>query len=206
MKITYFLAAVMLLLIAVAMSLLRIWDCEADTKALPEKRFRRELACDVAVRRHGVFGVDFVACDRAYIEKMKCGMFSIGAFNVLVLDGLSVVLPPGEPPDACVEANEVQDAARLLEELGVTKDILRGNGLRARFSGLRINGFRLATIDAESNVIPRLAAVRGELSRAGLMLRDCDIIQKGMTNRVGEAVLKTRPRLNVRWYGGQLDL
>ena len=58
--------------------------------AKTSKRFSRELAADVSLRRHGVYGVDFVLCGSCWIEKLKHGPFTFGGLNVLVLKDLAV--------------------------------------------------------------------------------------------------------------------
>lgn len=173
-----------------------------------KKRFSRELASDVSVRRHGVYGVDFVRCGNCRIEKRKLGGLSLGCFNVLVLENLAVVIPPREKTGQMGEKASDREisAKELSEELGIGKDFLKANGCGLRFSGLRIVNLSVATLDALSNAVPRFVAESGVAKSDGLHLSGCGIIQDSQTNCVGRAVLKPKPILRLEWSGGDLKL
>ena len=42
-----------------------------EARSRPAKSFRRDLAEDVRIGHHGVYGVDFVRCGKCSLEKMR---------------------------------------------------------------------------------------------------------------------------------------
>lgn len=166
--------------------------------------FGRGVAEDVSVRKHGYYGIDFIRCGSCSIEKRKLGPLTLGGFNVLVLTDLSVVIPREE--DQTTAASDETTAMELANRLGVTRELTGAQGVPFKFSGLRVEGLRIATLDAATNVCPRLVAASGEAARDGLHLRGCAIIRDGKTNAVDRAVLKVKPDLCLVWSAGELKL
>ena len=204
------LAAVALAIVCSAVWVtLRFGDDLADRQTMSRKRnFTVGMAEGFSLRRHGYYGVDFVKCGNCRVEKRKIGGFSIGCFNELVLENLSVVIPPdllssGDEP--AKNARPVS-AKELAAAIGVDDDFLKAHGWRMRFSGLRISNLSVATLGDASNAVPRFVARNGIAKLDGLHLKNCGIIQKDLTNRVGDAVLKIRPSLRLEWSGGEMAL
>ena len=173
-----------------------------------KRNFTVGLAEGVSVRRHGIYGVDFIRCGKCRVEKRKLGALTLGCFNVLVLEDLSVVIPPREPADDAVsnESGGGVSARELAEGLGLNEGFLKSQGCRLRFSGLKISGLSVATLDAASNAVPRFVAANGTAERDGLHLVGCGIITGTSTNAVGSAVLKIKPDLRLVWSSGELKL
>lgn len=206
-----------LALVAVALAIVcsavwvtqRFGDDLADRQTVSRKRnFTIGMAEGFSLRRHGYYGVDFVKCGNCRIEKRKIGGFSIGCFNELVLENLSVVIPPdllSSGDEFAKDARSVS-AKNLAAAIGVDDDFLKAHGGRMRFSGLRISNLSVATLDDASNAVPRFVAKNGIAKSDGLHLEDCGIIQKDLTNRVGDAVLKIKPSLRLEWSDGDLKL
>lgn len=171
----------------------------ADVRAGRKRSFAVGVAEDVSVRRYGVFGIDFIRCGKCRIEKRKLGALTFGAFNELVLEDLSVVVPPvgffAESDGARISsgAKTSPSAEDLTAGLGIGKDFLLSQGCNLRFSGLRITDFALSTLDAATNVVMRMWARRAEAKRDGLRLSDCLLVEDGRTNRVAQAVLRINP-------------
>lgn len=151
---------------------------------------RNEIAEGLKVGRAGIYGVDLVSCTRVRIEKMKRGPFALGGFNVLALDNLKVVLPGALRQNAADDNAKGVDAAAVLRDIGVSHDFLRLNGIRRRFSGLRINGLELSRLDDATNVVWLLTAQSGEFKREGLELKDLKINGMNGVESVSTAILK----------------
>lgn len=183
---------------------------EGDDGRAPsrKRRFSVEMAEGFALRRPGYYGVDFVRCGKCRIEKRKIGGFSIGCFNELVLEDLSVVIPPDSSPSNRKTGNSARKASAkdLAAAIGVNADLLKSHGWRLRFSGLRISNLSVSTLDASSNAVPRFVAVSGVAKTDGLHLQGCGIICRKETNCVGCAVVKIKPQLRLEWAGGELPL
>lgn len=166
------------------------------------KRFSRELAADVSLRRHGVYGIDFVRCRSCRIEKLKHGPFTFGGLNVLVLEDLSVVIPPREEADP--EFGPIT-ARSFAARLGIDNDFLRTQGTGLKFSGLRIERLDLSRLEG-TNVVKVLSARAGEIKGDGLHLTGCGIMNCKGTNEVDLAILKYKPHLRLEWPDGEMDL
>ena len=173
-----------------------------------KRNFTVGLAEGVSVRRHGIYGVDFIRCGKCRMEKRKLGALTLGGFNVLVLEDLSLVIPPRELAGDSVkgEGGDAVSARELADGLGLNEGFLKSQGFRLRFSGLKVSGLSVATLDAASNAVPRFVAANGTAERDGLHLAGCGIITNNSTNAVGSAVLKVKPDLRLVWPSGELKL
>ena len=171
-----------------------------EARSRPAKSFRCDLAEDVRLSRHGVYGVDFVRCGKCSLEKRRKGVLTFGGLNVLVLEDLKVVIPPADTTKTNAVAEGIS-AREIASRLGVDNSFLGMRGVGFRFSGLRIVGLELAHLEG-TNVVQDLSASRGEMSLGGLLLRDCGIIDGNRTNRVEEALLRFSPHLILEWEGG----
>lgn len=166
------------------------------------KRFSRELAADVSLRRHGVYGIDFIRCGSCRIEKLKHGPFTFGGLNVLVLKDLAVVIPPREENNP---ESGPMTARSFAARLGMNDDFLRAQGAGLKFSGLRIERLQLSRLEG-TNVVKVLSAKAGEAKGDGLHLTDCSIMNCKGADEVDLAILKHKPHLRLEWPGGELDL
>lgn len=185
----------------------RFADGRMEERTSSRKRnFTVSAAEGLSVRRPGYYGIDFVRCGKCRIENRKLGALTLGGFNVLVLDDLSVVLPERHERDSFSTSDKRGTAKDLAAVFGVDNDLLNANGWRPRFSGLRISNLDVAALDAATNVIPCFVAARGEAKRNGLHLSGCGIISGTLTNWVGEAVLSVKPTLRLTWSSGSMEL
>jgi hypothetical protein len=177
---------------------------------LPAKRavpIRTEIAEGLKVGRAGIYGIDLISCDRVGIEKRERGPFAFGGFNVLVLDNLKVVLPQGAQKDSVDENVERVDAASVLRDIGVSQNFLQSNGIRRRFSGLKVNGLELSRLDNATNVVRLLMAQKGEFKRVGLELKDLIVSRMNGDERISNAVLKKEHGvLKLVWSYGEMEL
>ena len=190
---------------------------EVAEKISSERRhvkLNRDIAEDVRVSRFGFYGIDFVSCARARMEKLKRGPFTLGCFNVLILDELKVVLP-----DVCAKTDMFggvspeHDAlakmtpSELLSQMGVSSDFLAMNGVVKRFSGLRINGLEISRLNAATNVVRVMTARKAEMKRNGLELLDSTINVDGYQENVSKAMLiRSKKSLKVVWSAGEFKL
>ncbi len=198
---------IFLLLVAVAVLVVFYGGAtESNPVAPQEKVFRRTLAEGVSVTRHGVYGVDFVKCRSCRLEKRKRGPLTFGGLNVLVMEDLSIVIPPvvGEK-----SADVADDSPRsLVRRLGVSDGFLTGRGLPVKFSGLRISNLEVSRLADGNRPELVFSARKAEAVRGGLALAGCVIVRPtGERENVGKAMLrKTKQKLCLSWRGGELDL
>lgn len=167
----------------------------------------------MSVRQHGLYGIDLITCKSCSIEKRKLGCFTIGGFNVLVLKDLSVVLPQKRADvsicasaEDCISADKEASAKEVFAALGITDSWLKAYNENVRFSGLRIEGLKLSTLDSRTNVVARFEAKNGIAERDGLHLSECLIYDHGRTNRLSQALLAVKPRLHLVWRGGEMEI
>ena len=173
------------------------------------KQFKRVIAEDVQVRQHGLYGIDLITCGSCRLEKRRLGMMTLGGMNTLVLEDLSIVLPPhnGCGDDPLDEADDERTSAReIVNRLGLSDRIVQMGGARLRFSGLKIKNLSLAMLSAETNICPSFVASWGEAQKDGLHLMGCKLTKDGRTNDIGRAVLKFKPDLCLIWPSGALHL
>ena len=165
------------------------------------------MAEGLSVRRHGCYGVDFIRCGSCRVEKRKLGGLTIGCFNVLCLDDLSIVIPDDlrvtKDGNAQLGSSRVS-AMELARGIGIDRDFLKSRGQGLSFSGLRVTKLALSTLDVGSNVVLRCVAARGEAMRDGLHLEGCGIVSGSVTNIVGTALLSVNPELKLAWRGGEM--
>ena len=123
-----------------------------------KKEFRKVLAEDLRVTRHGVPGVDLLRCGTCRLEKRKRGPLTLGGMNVLVLEDLSVVLPQEDSPEAggengvaASDSKRWSDARSIVQRFGITDGFLANRGLPVRFSGLRILNLSVSRLVGENS-------------------------------------------------------
>lgn len=176
------------------------------------KEFRRTLVENLSVTRHGVVGVEFVKCRACRLEKRKRGVLTLGGMNVLVLEDVSVVVPPndvpalaapsaGAPPPA---GSAVAGSHAVLRRLGISDGFLASRGVPVRFSGVRIANLEVSRL-AESNAVVLVFAARtAKAERGGLALSGCSL-----AGAVGKEVENARlgfsgDALRLVWEGGEM--
>lgn len=187
-------------------------DSHPHTEVLgQEKVFQRTLAEDLKVGRYGLHGIDLIKCGICRLEKRRNGVLTFGGFNILVLEDLSVVLPPvddaGEERKCTVGDADV--SREVVKRMGVSPEFLRRRGLGARFSGLRISRMTVGCVsDGGKKMELLFTAHSAESDSKGLTLSGCEIFDaSGSCQKVGKAVLTlSGGSLNLRWSGGELDL
>lgn len=187
----------------------------ARTAQRQKKELRKVLAEDLRVTRHGVRGVDLLRCGKCRLEKRKKGPLTLGGMNVLVLEDLSVVLPPEDSPAAKDGRGSVttvserrSDARGIARRFGITDGFLASRGLPVRFSGLKISHLSVSRLTKENAVKPLFKASAAEAVRGGLALKGCIVhrsSEEGM--QVGKAMLtQSGGRLRLKWGGGEMEL
>jgi len=180
-----------------------------------KKEFRKVLAEDLRVTRHGVPGVDFLRCGTCRLEKRKKGPLTLGGLNVLVLEDLSVVLPPEDPVSAggakgaaVPDSSRRSDARSIVRRFGVTDGFLANRGLPVRFSGLKISNLSVSSLVAGNSTQPLFKASSGEGVRGGLALKGCVVYRSsGEGMPVGKALLtQSGGKLRLKWRDGEMEL
>ena len=190
------------------------WGTEAPPgKERRTEQFSETLAEGVSVQRHGFYGVDFVKCGSCRVEKRKLGLFTLGGFNVLSLHDLSVVIPPGgadawreKSADAQRSDAGATTVREILAGMGISGESMRMCGAVPRFSGLTVVNLEVATLLGKTNVCPRFSAAYGVARRDGLHLKDCVVLENGVSNKVGDAVLRVKPEICLYWHTGRQRL
>jgi len=182
-------------------------DVESDEPARHRKSYRRDVCADVVVRRKGLYGIDLVRCGSCRIEKMKRGALKFGGFNELVLEDLSVVIPPagGGSVGDCRAERTSGTPRKVLQGLGIGDEFLSLRKLPMRFSSLRVERLSVSRLEG-TNVVAVFSAERGVAKREGLALTDCRVVTPTGTNDVGKALLTVEPVLRLVWPFGDLDL
>lgn len=165
------------------------------------KRYSQVLTEGAVLNKHGVYGVDFVRCRRCSVEKLRQGPLTFGGLNVLVLEGLEVVLPPSTNLTATAEPTTPRE---IVGRMGLDDSFVKSQGVSRKFTALRIEDLKVSLLRG-TNAVPAFSAAHGEAKRDGLHLRECDIIREG-TNHVPRALLKVKPSLRLEWAGGAWDL
>ena len=175
-------------------------------KAKPRrtKTFRQTLA--QGVHMAGASGVEAVRCRTCTLEKRRKGPFTLGGFNVLRLEGLRVVMPlDARPPRSSGRERDKEEGPQeVANYLGIGRSFLQIRGVKEKFSGLLVDSLEVAELDG-TNVVTVFTAEHGEAKRDGLHLTGCVVFSPD-TNAVGKAVLKVKPRPQLNWKGGSLDL
>lgn len=174
------------------------------------KVFKRTLVEGLSVTRHGTFGVEFVKCGTCRLEKRKSGVLTFGGMNMLVIEGLDVVIPPQDPceSDASADSQDHGDSRALVRRMGISDGFLSQRGIPFKFSCVRISRLSVSRLE-ESNVVVRVfSAKSAESTRDGLALEGCRVVRQGGDD---EIVQRARLRLlgrtlRLEWENGHLDI
>ena len=212
MKVYLQLAAILLLfaLVPFIPAWLDRLHVESETKSTrPKKVFRQTLAQGVQMESHDKPGTDAVRCRTCTLEKRRKGPLTLGAFNVLRLEGLYVLIPPDvkHAPSQKRDGGgngETTSSREIASRLGIGTSFLKVYGVTQKFSGLAVDSLEVARFEG-TNVVTAFTAEHGEAKRDGLHLTGC-VVYSPTTNAVGKAVLRVKPRLRLDWKGGGFDL
>ena len=153
-------------------------------------------------------GVDSIRFDSFRIEKMRMGMFALGGFNVLCLDGLVLNLPLEEDRTAAASAADAGAGRTATEAFAglLPRSFLQRAGVPARrFSGIRIRGLAVNRVE-NRHTVPVFAADEAKNSGQALEIRNCRVFEPGRTNFVGVARLVLQPAPALVWEGGMRKL
>jgi len=189
-------------LLLISIIVLFCWEDghDAHSELVKQKSFSRVIAEGLRYRDYQSFGVDRFAFKSCRIEKRRKGAITLGAFNVLVVDGLVLNLPAvasvsikGEP------ARESSFGWIKGDGLGETLVGSQGLGV-GRISGIRINGLTVNRCNNTNGVSLIFSATLAEsgMSKEGLHLQGCEVsTPDGSQMRVNKArlILKPAPKL-----------
>lgn len=153
-----------------------------------QKAYSVPVAEGVRYRDHEHLGFDRFAFKSCRVEKRRSGAITFGAFNVLVVEELTVNVPA--VPDMKV-SSETGAAEGFAERFLLSQGFVAG-----RFSGLRVAG--LTVNRCASNRVERVftaeLAESGFGKNEGLKLRECVVsAPDGRAARVREARLVMEP-------------
>lgn len=165
------------------------------------KPLKKDIVQNVIVNRHGYPGVDFIKCGGCRLEKKQRGIFSFGAFNVLVIDNLSITIPLGEQAakDLTSRTGDGRQSKEVLSELGVGGDFLMGKLKGVRFSDVRISNLEVSALTEDGKICKIFAAARAKGVRGGLALEGCLVYDDS-----GHVIHKGKSKLQKR--GGKYTL
>ena len=180
-----------------------------------KKEFSKEIAEGVRISRSGIYGVDVVTCGRCRLEKRKMGLLTMGGLNVLVLDDLSVVIPPQE--DDCVaslngeEPDTPNDSSvrSLVNRMGLSEGFFKTRGIPLKFSSVKINNLAVSKLTKSGDVEKVFNARRAESARGGLALSECLVYASNAEKpqlAQGAKLEKIGKYLRLRWEGGEVIL
>lgn len=207
MKVYFQLAAVLVLFALVPFVpawLDRLRSADEPDQKRPPKVFRQTLAQGVQMGLPGTAGIDAIRCRTCTLEKRKKGPLTFGAFNVLRLEGLYVLIPPDARKSHPREQERETSPHEVADRLGIGSSFLRMRGVTQKFSGLAVDSLEVARLDG-TNAVTVFTAKHGEARRDGLHLTGC-VVFAPTANAVGKAVLRVKPRLKLDWKGGSVDL
>ena len=184
-----------------------------EKRARHEKQLRKTLAEGVAIPMKDVVGVDMVKLGVARVEKKRHGFMSFGAFNVLVLENLSVVLPErdnglrqgrsaADSGDAAAKLRR-ERPKDLLARMGVTGLFLKSRGANLRFSDVRIEGLEVYRMEPGGTISPRFRAKSGYIKDNAMVLRGCDLPDG---THLGRARLSAKDDIRLTWNGGAMEI
>ena len=172
-----------------------------DVSREGEKQYARDVTEGFRFRHHRL-PVDSVVVRSCRIGKLRKGPLTFGGFNVLNVEGLELNLPFPKEDGRAAETNDLQS---VIGGIGLSESVRKIAGLGGkRFSAVRINGMIVNRI-VNGEVEPVFSAERAKNRGKTLALFGCKVVDAGVTNAVGDAVLRFRPTRLV-WAKGEKDL
>lgn len=156
-------------------------------------------------------------CGACRYGKMKLGVISIGALNVLEFDDLVVNLPPS--PQYAGQTNGVSatsEASLATQGDAVTAEVVDAfnlkpllsqlpKGLKKNLAGFRINRFTLNRMDGDALKLVLSAALVKSKGRR-VFLHDVAFTRNGLTEKLPSAELLLKPRIKLVWPNGSWDV
>lgn len=169
------------------------------------KVYSQELARDLVVNKHGLYGVDLLKCGSCRIEKMRRGLFTLGGLNVLVIEDLELVLQEFQ---GSIEDCGRQSAEDVLKSLGISDALMEKGKSHRSFSDVRISSLRINLLRDDGTVVPFLHAKSAKAAkRGGLKLDGCRFMSGGQWpwRPHSDPVLSVRHGVVVMSCGGDLQ-
>jgi len=194
----------LLLVVGVNAHRLGAWlEKQADTPSAASARkiFTHHVARGLSIQSGAFPGTDLVRFESCRIEKQRKGGFSFGAFNVLVIDGLEV----GLPPDWATDRHSGKAVAGRNQNGGAPLGLLEEELRRLLapypgFSGIKIHGLSASLIGqpTENGGSETLNILTARIAEGGrkriLKLHDCEFL----TAR-GERIRCRKATLGLEW-------
>jgi len=144
------------------------------------------------------------SCDACRTGKLKAGVFSLGAFDVIEFDNLVVNIPPSPAEtnrkDSAFGDRSVMESLDLNPLLAISKI-----KTKRKFYGIKVNGFRLNIMDGDL-LRPMASARLVKNSGKRIVLNDVSLFLDDGETHLPEAELVLKPSLAIKWVGGMLDL
>lgn len=144
------------------------------------------------------------SCDACRTGKLKAGVFSLGAFNVIEFDNLVVNIPPNATKPNPIE--EAKADKSVIDSLDLNPLVDMSNvKTKRKFYGIKVNGFTLNKM--EGDALKSVASARlVKNSGKRVIMKDVVLSLDGGETHLLEAELVTEPYLAIKWPGGILDL
>lgn len=156
-------------------------------------------------------------CGACRYGKMKLGVISIGALNVLEFDDLVVNLPPS--PQYAGQANGVSatsKASLATQGDAVTAEVVDAfnlkpllsqlpKGLKMNLAGFRINRFVLNRMEGDELKLV-VSAERVKSKGRRIFLHGVTLARNGTVEKLPSAELLLKPRIKLVWPSGSWDI
>lgn len=167
--------------------------------------------------RSGVEKFPRATCGACRYGKMKLGVISIGALNVLEFDDLVVNLPSSpQRADQTSGATVTSAASQTSQGDAVTAEVVDAfslkpllsqlpKGLKRNLAGFRINRFTLNWMDGDALKLVLSAALVKSKGRR-VFLHDVEFTRNGLTEKLPSAELLLKPRIKLVWPNGSWDI
>lgn len=168
------------------------------------KEFDRRLAEGVhVVQPWSGQSVSFRACR---VTNPKMGGFRLGAFHVLEIDDLEIILPCA--PAKTTETSVTGDATDPIQRGLDAEKLSAMAGLDQRVSVLKVNGFRLLMTDRNQQRIPVVTARLAKSSGATtISLEHCELLTEQLVRiQVPKAKLRLDKPVLIETAGQQVSL
>ena len=143
------------------------------------------------------------SCDACRTGKLKAGVFSLGAFDVIEVDNLVVNLPKDFAMGNDVATKE---GNTFVETLDLNPLLSISNvKVKKKFYGIKVNGFSLNIVEGDKST-PVVSARLVKNSGKRIVLKDVSLFSDKGEISVPEAELVTEPKLYIKWASGVFDL
>ena len=142
------------------------------------------------------------SCKACRVGKMKAGVFSLGAFNVVEFDDLAVNIPPGG-----LRELKGGDAGGGVEKSAGLTPLVSMSGWKGgmKFHGITVNGLRVGRMDG-TNLVPLFVASKVKNSGRKIVMKSVTLYRNGESETIPSATLALDPSPVVQWSGGSFAL